>query len=35
VMPWQQRRKLNGTFHQSSSAAPAPVPQRVKRQSQG
>jgi hypothetical protein len=37
VVPWQQRRKLNGTFHQSSAtaAAPAPVPQRVKRQSQG
>src|SRR5689334_16957933 len=38
VVPWQQRRKLNGTFRQPVAApAPAssPVPQRVKRQSQG
>ncbi len=36
VVPWQQRRKLNGNFRQpSATPAPAPVPQRVKRQSQG
>jgi len=38
VVPWQQRRKLNGMFRQPTAApasAAAPVPQRVKRQSQG
>jgi glycosyltransferase 2 family protein len=38
VVPWQERRKLNGTFRQAppnATPAPAPVPQRVKRHSQG
>ncbi|MET0674184.1 MAG: YbhN family protein [Bradyrhizobium sp.] len=38
VVPWQERRKLNGTFRQAPGGptpAPAPVPQRLKRHSQG
>jgi uncharacterized membrane protein YbhN (UPF0104 family) len=35
VVPWQARRKLNDSFRQAPGAAPAPVPQRVKRHSQG
>src|ERR1700761_2147045 len=38
VRPWQERRKLNGNFRQAPSGATpatAPVPQRVKRHSQG
>jgi glycosyltransferase 2 family protein len=38
VVPWQERRKVNGTFRQAPSGptpAPAPVPQRLKRHSQG
>jgi glycosyltransferase 2 family protein len=33
LVPWQERRKLNSAFGQASGATP--VPQRVKRQSQG
>jgi len=38
VVPWQERRKVNGTFRQAPNGptpAPAPVPQRLKRHSQG
>jgi uncharacterized membrane protein YbhN (UPF0104 family) len=36
VVPWQERRKLNQNFRQAPAApAAAPVPQRVKRHSQG
>jgi uncharacterized membrane protein YbhN (UPF0104 family) len=42
VIPWQQRRKLNGTYHAvsppppaSATPAPATVSQRTKRHSQG
>jgi uncharacterized membrane protein YbhN (UPF0104 family) len=37
LVPWQERRKLNSAFRQTSGATPAPAPvqQRVKRQSQG
>jgi uncharacterized membrane protein YbhN (UPF0104 family) len=37
VLPWQQRRKLNGACAAASAAAPpsAAVPQRVKRRKQG
>ena len=37
LVPWQERRKLNAGFRRASgpTPAPAPVQQRVKRQSQG
>ena len=39
VKPWQERRRLNDPFHRTATTAPAtaaaPVPRRIKRQSQG